>query len=312
MFGAMTASGLVSGRGELRQRGLSTGSTVGLLVNAPDADAPDSIVTVHRDGGSTRAGLVLDGSGNVVVAAGPGDTLTDVRVDTTRQHRLAATPTATDEATGVVLLHVEGLRWAAPPQTAEATVGDRVRVGSASARVVTTGAARASEPGGPGCWVTISSPDRIGPSPAIDTAGRVVGLAVAIDDNPDDELTHLISAMAAMRVGRRLVDNDPMTTVDLGVALGDTAGVITDGATRSRHPIVVQASRASELAVGDEVVSVDSVEVHSVAAVTGLLIGRRAGEAVEIIVTRNGRRLTVSRDLTATQDSESVEIHGPS
>ena len=117
----------------------------------------------------------------------------------------------------------------------------------------------------------------------------MTALVVPVDDNPEDEMAYAVPADLAMAVGRQI---EATGSARHGTLAADLLQSPTDG-------LVVTATRSAELAVGDELLSVDGRMVHTNDDVLGALLGVSPGTEVNVVVRRDNRQRSVDADVVA-------------
>ena len=318
MFGTLAATGLVGGTATTPQAERPSGIT-GAATDATASyttTSPPGVVSVRLSSASTTtfgAGIVFNSSGDVVTtlrATDPSGTPTGtVSVEVGDSAWGEATIVGSDPVTGLTVLHptataphdaalVRSATVATPSlgQSVDLVrpgleaIGARFRSGTAT-RITSTNATIGTSGTSFVGLLTLTSP-RPATSAEVgvdSTTGDVTALVVPVDDNPEDEMAYAVPADLAIAIGRQI---EATGSARHGTLAADLLQSPTDG-------LVVTATRSSELAVGDELLSVDGRMVHTNDDVLGALLGVLPGTEVNVVVRRDNRQRSVDADVVA-------------
>ncbi len=320
MFGTLAATGLVGGTATTPQAERPSGIT-GAVTDATASyttTSPPGVVSVRLSSASTTtfgAGIVFNSSGDVVTtlrATDPSGTPTGtVSVEVGDSAWGEATIVGSDPVTGLTVLHPTATATAphdaalvrsatvATPSLGQSVdlvrpglgaIGARFRSGTAT-RITSTNATIGTSGTSFVGLLTLTSP-RPATSAEVgvdSTTGDVTALVVPVDDNPEDEMAYAVPADLAIAIGRQI---EATGSARHGTLAADLLQSPTDG-------LVVTATRSSELAVGDELLSVDGRMVHTNDDVLGALLGVSPGTEVNVVVRRDNRQRSVDADVVA-------------
>ena len=314
-------------------------STGGATLPAMDVAAvldhiAPSIVTISADVGGTSDGLGGTAVGSGVIITADGEILTNAHVvdgASTIHVRLAgeseprdATLLASDTGNDLALLRIDGSDF--PPATfaepGSVAIGDQVLaigfaldldgdpsvtlgIVSALDRTIATGDVYLD--GLIQTDAAISSGNSGGP--LVNSAGEVVGIntAVARGDllTAATNIGFAISAKEALPIVEQLrqqADGTPRVEGFLGVGIDDR----TDGGQGAVVAQVTPDTPAADagLVVGDVVIEVDDTPINGTTGLVAAIRDRAPGDAVEIVVLRDGERVTLTATLIERPDPE--------
>ncbi|MFN8050463.1 MAG: S1C family serine protease [Acidimicrobiales bacterium] len=323
MFGALAATGLLSGRDSTILAGTPSESVGADLTSTTTyvATSPDGVVALRlRTAGSTSygVGMVVDRHGDIVTTlpvSGAGDLeATSVTVETTDESWTTVTRVGTDAITGLSVLRLDTGGDTTPARTGRPTLGQTVRMvrpgdsataaaygGDATTRVTSTNSSLTT--GGPtqlGLAVLTSARPAGVTEVAVDTTDRsVVGLVVPADDNAEDEMSYAVPADLAARVGRQIALDGYAQHGTIDAQFEQSSPTTLDVAA------VLPGSRSAlaGLARGDEVLSVAGRAVHTSDDLAGTLLGLTDDDTVPVVVRRDRRMVTLRVPVTAAPHS---------
>ncbi len=252
----------------------------GLILTAAHVVAGDETVTVRLDDGEEIQGTVLGGTSGADVAV--------VQVDRTG---LPAAELALDGDPEVGQLAIAvGSPWGLQ--------------GSVSAGIIS--AVDQSIPSGGTARAVLQTDAAINPGnsggPLVDRQGRVLGINVSIFSlsGANDGVGFAVPIDEAHSIAERVVSGESIVTAFLGV-VGENA---TSGQAGAVIVEVTPGSGADEagIEVGDLVTSLDGVRVQGIADLAAQVQTHSAGDAVDVVIVRDGQEQTLSVTFGARPD----------
>ncbi len=282
----------------------------------------------ERDGDvASAAGFVIDREGRLLTNAHVVSGATDIRVTFTDDKTVSARVLGKDEETDLALLGVEPDGLDLHPlelgSSRAVDVGDpTVSIGNPSGldRTLTTGVVSAKQrritaPSGFSVDNVIQTDGVLSPGnaggPLLDASGRVIGVNSQIEaDGPDGSvgLGFAVPIDTAKALMPSMEAHRSVSHAYLGVDAADGPEALVSLAS-GRTGVRVRdidpdgpAARAGILgdgsvAGGDVILSVDGQAVRSMSDVDEVVARHRPGDGIPVVLSRDGRRLTVQVQL---------------
>jgi putative serine protease PepD len=262
-----------------------------------DAAAVEASVVSIEAGPSGGSGVVVSADGHIVtthsVVAGADSGSVTVTLSGGDSHQAAVV--GSDPRTDLAVIQVDGVPDLAPAGFADSDaveIGDEVRVlggplvraGPITSGVVSATGAVAGNISVIEIETEAAAVPGSGGGPAVNTAGEIIGIAIATRTSGDAEISVAVPSNLASRVADQLIAGEEVAHPYLGVSLGDADG---GGALVEQ---VAAGSPAAEagLASGDVITTVGDRTVDGPGDVVAAVQSHGVGDEVTLTYTRDG------------------------